>query len=113
MQFKQLFLGSVLTLVTISAGAHVGGHDESQPITQDQAAARAEKIVPVLIKDKKLDASWSKRERKDVKLQDTGSGRVWVVSYRKLAEKDPKKQNLFIFIDDLGNYLNMNHTGKH
>lgn len=35
MQLKQLILGSVLTLVTVSAGAHVAGHDESQPITQN------------------------------------------------------------------------------
>lgn len=57
------------------------------------------------IRDQKLDASWSKRERKDVKSQDTGNGRVWMVNYRNPAEKDPKNKILASGPNNNGNRL--------
>lgn len=112
MQIKQFFLGSVLAFTALFANAHRDGHDESQPIGQAQAAARAETIVPMLIKDNKLASSWNQRERREVKSLDTGKGRVWVVRYRNAAEKDTKKRDLYVFVDELGNFVTMNHTGK-
>lgn len=112
MRIKQLILGTLLAFAAVFANAHRDGHDEAQPIDRAQAAARADTMVPMLIKDKKLHPSWGKRERKGVRSLDIGKVRVWVVSYHNPAEKDAKKRDLYVFVDELGNFIGMNHTGK-
>jgi hypothetical protein len=43
--------------------------------------------------------------------QDTAKGKVWVVRYANPNASDAAKQDLYIFVDELGNVLTANHEG--
>jgi hypothetical protein len=42
----------------------------------------------------------------------TPKGPVWVVTYENPEEKNKAKRTLYIFIDEMGYFINSNHTGK-
>lgn len=43
--------------------------------------------------------------------QDTAKGKVWVVRCANPNASDAAKQDLYIFVDELGNVLTANHEG--
>ena len=108
--FKQSFIGAVLLLASGLALSH-GNHDEA-PITKEIAATRGEMILGALVKDKKLASSWQQKKLIDVASKVTPKGALWVISYNNPAEKDKGKQTIYILLDDVGNYIGANHTGK-
>jgi tRNA G18 (ribose-2'-O)-methylase SpoU len=109
---KQSLIGAVLLLVSGLALSH-GNHMEEAPITKEAAAARGEMIVGALVEDKKLASSWQQKKLKEVASKVTPAGALWVVSFNNPAEKDKGKQTIYILLDDVGNYVGANHTGKY
>lgn len=109
---KQLLIGAVLLLASGMALSH-DDHGEDAPITKEVAAARGEMIVGALVEDKKLASSWQQKKQKEVASKVTPGGALWVVSFNNPAEKDKAKRTLYILLDDAGNYIGANHTGKY
>lgn len=110
--FKQSLIGALLLMVSGLGFGH-GNHMDEEPITKEVAAARSEMILGALIEDKKLASSWRQKKLKDVASKVTPAGALWIVSYENPAEKDKAKQTIYILLDDAGNYIGANHTGKY
>lgn len=88
------------------------GHDHDEPLTSTDAASLADKALPGVIKTQKLNASWQKALRKDAKVVNAAGGELWVVSYANTQEANAANRLLYLFFDDLGNFVTANHTGK-
>ena len=112
MQLKRVLFIAMAALALGVAQAHEGHDDEDKPITQQQAATLADKALGTLQKSKKVDASWSVKQRQETKSQAVSGGKVWRVSYKQPALASAGEQTLYVFIDALGNYVDSNHTGK-
>ncbi|MDN3578820.1 DUF6488 family protein [Chitinimonas viridis] len=108
--WKQTLIGTLFALSTLAAHAH-GNHGDEEPISKDGATARGNKVIEMLVDSKKLQLSWKMTSAKEISSRDTPNGPVWVVSYQNPAESDTAKRTLYIFLDDVGNYLGANHTG--
>jgi hypothetical protein len=109
---KQSFVGAIFMLASGMATSH-GNHMEDAPITREVAAARGEMIIGALVEDKKLASSWQQKKLKDVASKVTPAGALWIISFLNPAEKDKGKQTIYILLDDAGNYVGANHTGKY
>lgn len=112
-RLNRILVGIFLVISAASANAHPGGHgSEDNALTEKDASLLAEKVLQALVWDRQLNASWQKRQVVETRSWQGKGQRLWMVSYKNPAENDPKKQMLYVFMDDLGNYLDVNHTGK-
>ncbi len=109
---RPTLVGAIFMLASGMALSH-GNHPEEAPITREAAAARGEMIVGTLVEDRKLASSWRQKKPKDVASRATPAGALWVISFHNPAEKEKAKQTLYILLDDAGNYVGANHTGKY
>jgi hypothetical protein len=96
---------------TFPAVAHEG-HDHDEELTDKQVAQLATKALPSVIQSKKLSTAWSKAQRQDVTAESVNDKVIWVVSYKNPDGKADGGSNLYLFFDDLGNYVDANQTGK-
>lgn len=111
MRYARFFIAFLIAVASAHALGHPGGHGPGgDPIDQKDASSVAEDVVQVLLKEKRLTASWGKRQLLGAKLETTAYGPVWVISYRNPAEPDAGKQMLYVLLDDVGNYLGAGHT---
>jgi hypothetical protein len=101
-----------ISVWSVDAMAHPGGHDSFEPISQAEAQQRAERAIAVLMSSNKLPGSWSTRQLKDIAKRDTKQGPVWVVSFVNPAETDFARGTVYVYVDGLGNYMGANFTGK-
>lgn len=108
--FKALSLGIVLAFMAGAANAH-SSHAPMEPITQEAAADRAAQVIQNLLARNQLESSWANAQATETLEQDTSRGKVWVVRYVNPNASDAAKQDLYIFIDELGNVLTANHEG--
>jgi hypothetical protein len=108
--YNKAIMGAAFLLAAALANAH-GDHDEA-PITKEIASSRGDLVVNTLVMDRKLAGSWQKKQGKKVEGRATPAGAYWVVSYENAEEKAEDKRTLYIFLDELGNYIGANHTGR-
>jgi Family of unknown function (DUF6488) len=109
---KKLLVGLLLALSGLAVSAHPQGHDFPLSISRMQVIALANAVKEQLIASKKVPAVWTQIPVRTANLSDMPQGAIWVVRYRNEQEKDSEKQMLYIYIDDNGNYLGINYTGK-
>lgn len=109
---KKAIVAAAFMLTAGLAQAH-GNHIDEEPISKAEASARGEIIVNALVAEKKLAGSWQQKKLIDVASKVTPKGALWVISYNNPDEKDKQKQTIYILLDDLGNYIGANHTGKY
>ena len=107
----RLFLGAMLALVSISSFAHPDHGDET-PVSKEQATLLAARAVALLVEQKHLAPTWQTKKLKDVATTETPMGPVWIVSFENPNETDKAKRLVYIYLDEFGNYLGGNHTGK-
>ncbi len=108
---RKLILTTVLGLSLIAPAFAGPGHSHD-PITKEQAAAKAAKKRDQLVKAGKLDKSWSGVAASGVEQKTYAKGPEWVVTFRNEAAADPAKRTLYIFYALDGHYLAANFTGK-
>ena len=108
--YNKALVGTAFLLAAALANAH-GNHDEA-PITRDIASSRGGLVIKALVAEKKLARSWQKGPEKNIVNRATPAGVYWVISYENAAEKTADKRTLYIFLDELGNYIGANHTGQ-
>src|SRR4030095_5561660 len=107
----QALLGSLLAVIASLSFAHAA-HEHRTAIPKDEVNVRAEQVVGFLIVGKRLPRSWEKRQLKDVSSRESPNGLIWVVTYQNPNESDKSKRMLYIFLDDLGNFIDNNYSGK-
>lgn len=111
--WKHALLGMMLAVSVGSVHAH-GLHsiEDDKPITRETAIMKSNFAVLELVESHKLFKSWTFKTLKDAVIQETPTGKVWVVSYVNSSVTDPARQTIYVFLDELGNYLGSNYTGK-
>lgn len=108
---KTIFVAVILAFSSVQISAH-SNHESFDPITEQQASAKADKVLQSLLANQKLDATWKEVKVSSVTTQDAPYGKVWVVSYQNSKEKEESKKTLYVFLDEMGNPLTVNHEGK-
>ena len=97
-----------LAAATVTAHPNHGG----PPIKREDVPVLGERLMKLLVQDKKLAASWQGRPAKAVSSQNTPDGPVWIVSYENPDEADNAKRVVYVFFDEFGNFIGGNHSGK-
>lgn len=111
LNLKSFCVGVMVAALAGQVSAH-SNHGHMEPISQPQAATKANNVIQTLVTNRKLDASWSKAQAQETTSQDTPLGKLWVVRYQNPQEKDTAKHVLYIFLDEMGNIVTANHDGK-
>ena len=111
LNIKTLSIGILIAALSGMASAH-SSHTRMEPVNQHEATVRADKVIDELLASDRLESSWSEAERAETNLRDTGSGKIWVLRYENPAASDSSKNELFIFIDELGNILSAGYEDK-
>src|SRR5688500_4377553 len=97
--------------VSFQAFAHEG-HDHEEELTEQDIAKLGAKSLPAVVKSKKLAASWAKAKQQPVSVEQANGKIVWVVPYKNEADTGAAIDMLYLYFDDLGNFVDANHTGK-
>lgn len=111
-------VAAILTLGVnpLYAGAghdHDHGHSHSKvKINEAKAKEIAIKEVKKYTADGKLDKSWENVSIDTIKQQIYQSVPEWVVAFKNQKELNPKRQNLYIFVNQYGEMTGANFTGQ-
>lgn len=108
---RHFIITAVLGLSLIAPALAGPGHSHD-PITKEQAAAKAAKKRDQLVKAGKLDKSWGGVAVSTVEKKIYAKGPEWVVTFRNEAAADPARRTLYIFYALDGHYLAANFSGK-
>jgi hypothetical protein len=107
---RTLILATALAF-TVGAFAHEG-HDHEEDLTDKDVAQLAVKALPAVIQSKKLAPAWSKAQQQDVTVESVNGKAIWVVVYKNPDGKVDGGSALYLFFDELGNFVEANQTGK-
>lgn len=115
--FKKIIIGTIFGLSSMSLMAGTGhdhghSHDAPAPISQDIAKVNASKIVASLIKQNKLDESWSSIKASSAEKKVLNYKPEWVITFINDKITDTQKQKLYVFLTPDGRYIAANHTGQ-
>jgi hypothetical protein len=94
------------------AHAHEGHDHDEKAVTQQEAAATADKALVALVKNKEIDAAWRIAHRQGTQPYKVGQASIWMTAYKRAAADGKSDEKLYIFIDTFGNYIEANRTGK-
>jgi SAM-dependent methyltransferase len=65
-----------------------------------------------LVKNGKLDKSWSPIKQESIEYIDGKKGKEWKVTFTNPSASDQNKKNLFMFFTAPGNFIAANYTGQ-
>lgn len=102
------FAGALLFAGATAALAH----GDQPVVSQDEATARAGRAIEVLVEQQRLAPSWRGRRLKLVETTQAPMGLVWIISFENGDEANQAKRVIYIYLDDHGEYIGANHTGK-
>ena len=107
----------VLGFNSLFAGAghdHGHGHSHSHmtKVTKIQAVKASKKEIKKYVKKGKLVKSWLKVKVNDVSQKKYHGHLEWVITYKNSEIKDAKKQQLYVFINEIGHSTGANFTGE-
>jgi hypothetical protein len=99
-------------LVALLAGAAFAhpNHD-GPPISRDELPGLGQRTMSLLVDAKQLAPSWRGKPVKAISSRQVPEGVVWIVSADNPAEADPAKRTVYMFFDELGNFIGGNHAG--
>ena len=105
-----------LSLTTLYAGSghsHDDKHEHSQlKVNQEVVKKQANKKLARLVKNKKIEKSWSSTPIQNIEKKQFNHTSEWVVSYENKNVKNKMKQTLYIFVTLSGKIAGVNYTGK-
>ena len=97
----------------LAGPGHGHSHDHNHgPISSKQAVTKATKHVKKLVKNGKIDASWSGVTSNSVEEKSYGHGPEWVVTFENKFIEATDKRILYVFYTINGKYLASNFTGQ-
>jgi hypothetical protein len=100
-----VFLLGVVGALPFAVVAHPE-HENEEPLTEQRAAALADKSLPKLVSAKKVKPEWAQARRDSVAQRTISGKEFWVVTYKN------NDSALYLFFDDLGNFIEVNQAGK-
>lgn len=115
---KKLFVTFGLTITTalanpVMAGPGDGCHFHgSKPTAESVVIKCADQRKESLVKDGKLEASWSTIKHESISMIDGKKSKEWRVVYKNPSATDKAKASLFMFFTPVGNFIAANHTGQ-
>lgn len=112
---RRIIICLVVLLSFTVTGAYAGAghsHGPKTEITESEASAKATQLVAAIVKQGKLDASWTQLQPEEVQKKSFKDRSEWVIIFNNSAEKDSAKQKLYVFLSLYGQYLGANHTGS-
>ena len=86
-----------------------GGHNHKSKSAIQQIA---KKKIAQLIRNSKIDKSWSSPYILNTKKKQFGNKTEWVVSLENSYIKDKTKQIIYVFVGEDGEVNGANYTGK-
>jgi hypothetical protein len=102
---------AIIASAYLPAMAHPDGHDiEADDMVIKTIPEMAQDAVMTLITKATLDPSWAKVAPEKPEADTMGGSRIWVVSFRNDAEKDPTKRKLYVRLTDQGGFLSSTHA---
>ena len=105
-----VFIVACIGFGSLQTFAHEG-HDHDEELTEQQVVKLAAKALPSVIKSKKLAGTWAKAARQEIIVESLGDKTIWVVPYKNPDGKTDGGKPLYLFFDELGNYIDANHSG--
>jgi hypothetical protein len=108
----KLFVLALLTATSFQAYAHEGHDHDEESLTEKQVAQIAAKTLPALVQAKKVGAGWATAQREQITIRPVAGKDIWVVTYQNPDGKVDDGKPLHLIFDDLGNFVEANHTGK-
>ncbi len=113
---KKFILSFTTAVIFSFAGQAFAGaghsHGVSEPISKAQATQKAEAVKQQLVSSKQVSSEWNGVEGSSPQQRSTSAGNLWVVEYANPETADENKAKLFVFVDEFGNPIGANHTGK-
>lgn len=111
---KATIIALLLTSVSVYAHGHShdGGHSHVEEASKSKIKSIAKDALQDLIKQKKIDKSWSDISIKDMEKKKFNGHNEWVVSFKNLKIDEISKQNVYIFMKLSGKITGANYTGK-
>ncbi|MDF1555382.1 MAG: DUF6488 family protein [Deferrisomatales bacterium] len=102
----------IVSLTTVAyAGPGGAGHSHGAPISGEQAAVNAAKVVEYLADKGKIDPTWREVGANEAQQKKQAKGTEWVVSFDNPKITDPEKKTLYVFLTLQGDYVAANYTG--
>lgn len=92
-------------------GEHGHSHGHSK-VEEAQAKQIAMKQLNSYVALGKLDKSWKNIPVKNTKKQEFQGNPEWVFTFNNLNEKKAEQKNLYIFVNQYGEMMGANFTGK-
>jgi hypothetical protein len=105
----RLLLAASFVLFAAALSAHPN-HD-GPPISKAELPGLGQRTLSLLVDAKQLPPSWRGKPVKDVSSRELPEGTLWIVSAENPGEADPAKRTVYMFFDELGNFVGGNHTG--
>jgi hypothetical protein len=84
----------------------------SKPAAESSVLGCANERKAALIKQGKLEASWSDIQPGKPEQIDGKKGKEWKLTFKNPAAKDKAKETLYMFYTLPGNFVAANHTGQ-
>jgi hypothetical protein len=107
--FARLLLAAWFLLFAAALAAHPN-HD-GPPISREELPGLGQRTMSLLVDAKQLAPSWRGKPVKEISSRQLPEGVVWIVSAENPGEADPAKRTVYMFFDELGNFVGGNHTG--
>jgi hypothetical protein len=112
--FRRITMIMVATigLVSAQAFAHEGHDEENVSLTENRVALIASRTLSALVQSKKIGAEWAGAQREGINARAASGKGIWVAAYKNPDGKMDNGKPLYLIFDDLGNFVEVNHTGK-
>jgi hypothetical protein len=107
-----IIMVAAIGLVSTPVFAHEGHDEENVSLTENRVAQIASRTLSALVKSKKVGAEWAGAQRESIATRTASGKAIWVAAYKNPDGKVDNGKPLYLIFDDLGNFAEMNHTGK-
>jgi hypothetical protein len=109
----RLFAAALVLVTLVAVGIErAAGHPHHDPIATEDAIDIATQIVEELIRTKHIEASWKAVVPSRAERRVRGHGIEWIVTLTNARASDPDNRTLYIFLDELGDYLSFSYTAR-
>ena len=115
---KSLIFAIAFSLTTVFPLASYAGPGDSchfhgsKPAPEATITQCANQRKDALVKNGKLEKSWSPIKQESIEYIDGKKGKEWKVTFTNSSASDQNKKNLFMFFTPPGNFIAANYTGQ-
>jgi hypothetical protein len=104
-------LAAAVLFALLAGALSAHPNHDGPPISREELPALGQRTMSLLVDAKQLAPSWRGKPVKEVSSRQLPDGVVWIVTVENPGEADQAKRTVYMFFDELGNFLGGNHTG--